>query len=151
MLSVLLPREAGNDFRGRKAGLWILAVVLLLFAVMSANSIFNGHYVATKADGLPLDSFSTAATQVIIKFYAMWGATQLIIVTFGTIALVRYRALVPLTFLLLLVEQVFWRAVHHALPISRQGASGGSWFIYVLLAATLTGFVLSVWKRSAKD
>lgn len=150
MLSVLLPREANNDFRGHKSGLWILAVVLLLLAAMSANSIFNGHYVATKADGLPLDSFSAAGAQVILMFYAMWGVTQLIVVAFGIVALVRYRALVPFAFLLLLIEQVLWRVVHYALPISKQGASGGGWFIYMLFAVILIGFVLSLWQRSAK-
>ncbi len=150
MLNVLLPREAGNDFRGRRAGLWILVVVLLLLAAMSVNSIFNGHYVATKADGLPLESFSATAARIVIMFYAMWGVTQLMVVVFGLIALVRYRALVPLIFLLLVIEQVFWRVVNHVLPISRQGASGGSWFIWGLLALTFVGFVLSLWKRGAK-
>ena len=150
MLTVLLPREADNNYRGHKSGLWILAVVLLLLAMMSLNSIFNGHYVATKADGLPLDSLSDAAAQVIITFYAIWGVTQLIVVTFGIVALARYRALVSLAFLLLLVEQVLWRIVHYALPISKQGASGGTWFIYALLVVTLIGSILSLWQRRAK-
>lgn len=80
----------------------------------------------------------------------MWGVTQLIVVTFGIVALIRYRALVSLTFLLLLVEQIFWRIIHYALPISKQHVSGGSWFIYTLLVVTLMGFVLSLWKRSIK-
>lgn len=150
MSGVLLPREAGNDFQGHKSGLWILVILLLLLAAMSVNSVFNGHYVATKADGLPLDSFSAAGARVIIMFYAMWGVTQLTVVMFGIVALVRYRALVPITFLLLLTEQVFWRIVHYALPVSNQGDSGGSWFIYGLLALTFVGFILSLWKRRSK-
>lgn len=147
MLSALLPRQADNLLRGHKSGLWILAVVLLLLAAMSANSIFNGHYVATKADGLPLDTYTPGGAQVILLFYAIWGVSQLTVVAFGIVALVRYRALVPLVFLLLLVEQIVWRVVHYALSIAKQGASDGSWFIYGLLVLTFIGFVLSLWQR----
>ena len=146
MFSVLLPRQAGNDYRGLKSGLWILAVVLLLLAAMSANSIFNGEYVATKADGLPLGSYTAGGARVILMFYAMWGVTQLTVVAFGIVALARYRSLAPLAFLLLLAEQIMWRFVHHALPTTEQGGSGGSWFIHGLLALTCIGFVLSLWQ-----
>lgn len=149
MFDVLLPQEAGNDFRGHKSGLWILAVVLLLLAAMSVNSIFNGHYVATQADGLPLGSFSAVAAHVVIMFYAVLGVTQLTVVLFGIAALMRYRGLVPLVFLLLLAEQVSWRIVHHVLPVSTQGGTGGSWFIYGLMVLIFIGFVLSLWRRGA--
>ncbi|TAN06724.1 MAG: hypothetical protein EPN38_07655 [Rhodanobacteraceae bacterium] len=123
--------------------------MLLLLAAMGANSIFNGHYVATKADGLPLGSYTSGAALVILRFYAMWGVSQLTIVAFGIVALVQYRALVPFVFLLLLVEQIVWRVVHYALPIAKPGASGGTWFIYGLLAVTFIGFVLSLWQRNS--
>lgn len=149
MFSTLLPRQADNEFKGIKAGLWLLALVLLLLAAMSTNSIFNGPYVATRADGLPLASYSPAAAQVILMFYAMWGVTQLTVVAFGFVALARYRSLVPLAFLLLLLEQAIWRVVHVAMPVAGHGGSGGSWFIDGLLAMTCVGFVLSLWRRDA--
>lgn len=147
MFTSLRPQDASKAYRGRTAALWILAIVLLLLAAMSANAIFNGHFVATRADGLPLDRLPAAAARVIVMFYAVWGVTQLTVVAFGFVALVRHRGLVPLTFLILLVEQVLWRIVHHALPVSRQGGAGGSWFILGLLALTAIGFALSLWKR----
>lgn len=150
MTGTLMPRQAADDYRGHRSAAWLLAAVLLLLTAMSANSIFNGHYVATVADGLPLDSYGAGAAQVIVSFYAMWGVAQLTIVAFGVVALVRYRALVPLVFVLLLAEQVLWRVVHYALPIARQGAAAGSWFIYALLAVTLAGCVLSLWQRRRK-
>ena len=34
------------------AALWIFGLILLLRVVMSVNSIFNGHLVASSADGV---------------------------------------------------------------------------------------------------
>lgn len=147
MLGILLPRQANNDFGGHRSGLWILGVVLLLLTAMSANSIFNGHYVATQADGLPLDSYTSGGAQAVLSFYATWGVTQLIVVAFGVFSLLRYRSLVPLALLLLLAEQVAWRIVNLVMPITKQGGSGGSWFVYGLLVVTFIGFVLALWQR----
>lgn len=147
MLSYLLPRQADNTFHGQKLGPWILALVLLVLTAMSANSIFNGYFVATQVDGLPLDSYTAAGAQAVVSFYAIWGLAQLVIVAFSAIALVRYRALVALALVLLLLEQVFWRVIHHALPIAKPGVSSGSWFLNALLALTVFGFVLSLWPR----
>lgn len=146
-MGILFPRQASNDFGGHRSGLWIMGAVLLFLAAMSANSIFNGHYVATQADGLPLDSYTAGGAQAVLSFYAMWGVTQLVVVAFGVFTLLRYRSLVPLALLLLLLEQIAWQIVHHLMPIAKQGGSGGSAFVYGLLAVTFIGFVLALWPR----
>lgn len=150
MISNLLPRQARNNFQGHKIGLWILAAVLLLLVGMSANSIFNGYFVASQVDGIPLATYTAAGAQAVVSMYAIWGVAQLVVVTFGIIVLVRYRALASLTLLVLLIEQILWRIVNAALPIAKPGLSSGSWFIYALLAVTFLGFVLPLWKRNTK-
>lgn len=147
MLGILLPRQASNDFAGHRTVLWILGLVLLLLTAMSANSIFNGRYVATQVDGLPLDSYTSGGAQAVLSFYATWGVTQLFVVAFGVFTLLRYRSLAPLALLVLLAEQMAWRIVDHVMPVAKQGGSGGSWFVYGLLVVTLIGFVFALWKR----
>ncbi len=150
MFHNLLPLQADNHFQGRKLGLWLLGILLLLLTAMGVNSVFNGYYVATNVDGLPLNSYTAAGAQAVVSFYAIWGLAQLIIIAFSIVVLVRYRALVSFVFLLLLIEQVFWRVIHHALPIAKPGVSHGSWFLNALLALTVFGFLLSLWKRRGK-
>lgn len=149
MMNQLLPRTADNNFQGYKIALWIFALVLLAFAAMSLNSIFNGHFVAIHADGLPLDTYSPAGAQAVVSFYATWGVTQLTIVTVGIFVLARYRALVPLVFLLLLLEEVSLRSVHYYLPIAKPHGVPASLFIDVLLSLMALGLVLSLWRRKA--
>ncbi|MEO7063958.1 MAG: hypothetical protein ABI082_09350 [Dokdonella sp.] len=149
MINNLLPRQADNRFQGQKLGLWILSAVLLLFAAMSANSIFNGYFVASEVDGIPLATYTADGAQAVVSIYAIWGVAQLTVVTFGIFVLVRYRALASLAFLVLLIEQILWRIVNHALPIAKSGPSSGAWFVYALFAITLLGFALSLWKRKS--
>lgn len=145
MLSRFLPHRADNSYQGHKAALWIFSLVLLILAAMSMNSIFNGHFVAVNADGLPLDSYTPAGAQAVVSFYAIWGVTQFVIVLIGIISLVRYRALVPLMSLLLLLEQIFLRVVHYYLPIEKPKGAPALFFIVILLALMVMGVILSAW------
>ncbi len=151
MLGQLLPRQADNSFQGFKLGLWLFGVVLLLLAAMSMNSIFNGHYVAINADGLPLDSYTPAGIRAVVSFYATWGLTQLVVVAFGMIVLFRYRALVPLIFLLLLLEQLLLRVIRFYRPLAGPNGAPASWLIIVLLSLMAAGLILSLWPRHAKS
>ena len=60
MLNRLLPRQVDNTYRGYKLALWLFALVVLVKVAMSVNSIFNGHTVASSADGIPLDTFTAS-------------------------------------------------------------------------------------------
>ena len=147
MINHFLPRQADNTYPGRKLALWIFTLVLLMLAAMSVNSIFNGHSIAVNADGLPLDTYTPAGAQAVVSFYAIWGVTQLVIVLFGVIALVRYRALVPLVLALLLLEQLLLRVIDYFLPIAKPHGVPASWFVILLLALMVLGLVLSLWRR----
>ena len=147
MFNQLLPRQADNSFQGRKLALWIFALVLLVLAAMSVNSIFNGQYVAKDIDRLPLDTYSTAGAKAVVSFFAIWGGTELIIVLIGFIMLLRYRALVPLMFLVLLLEQLLRRLINISLPLAKPEGVSISWFIVLLMSLMALGLVLSLWRR----
>jgi hypothetical protein len=149
MRNQILPRQADNAFQGQKVALWIFTIVLLILGAMSINSIFIGRFVATNADGLPLDTYTPAGAQAVVSSYAIWGLTQLIIVTIGFVVLVRYRTLTSLMFLLLLLEQVLLRVIHHYSPVAKATAAPGSYFITGLITAMAVGLVLSLWRRNA--
>lgn len=146
MFNQLLPRQADNGFQGCKPALWIFVLILLILTAMSVNSIFNGHSVAINADGLPLDTYTPEGAQAVVSFYAIWGGTQLIIVMLGIITMIRYRALVPLMFLMLLLEQLILRVIHYYLPVAKPEGTPASWFIVLLLSLMTLGLLLSLWR-----
>jgi hypothetical protein len=141
---LLLPRSIDNTYHGRKAALWLLGIVVLLKAAMGLNSIFNGYVVATTADGIPLDSFTAAGANAVITFLAFWGLAQVLFSLLGVLALVRYRAMVPLVFLVLLVELVGRKLIVLAMPIVKAGAPPALSITAVFIGLLVVGLALSL-------
>ena len=109
------------------------------------NSIFNGYQVATSADGIPLDTFGPACAGVVLTFFAFWGLSQLILSLMAALALIRYRAMVPLVFLLLLLELLGRKLILIAMPIAKAGVSPAFSINAVLIGLLVAGLVLSLW------
>ena len=128
-----------NDYRGHKAALWLFALLLLMKVSVSVNSIFNGRLVAASADGIPLDTFTAAGAQTVVSLFAILGLSQLTLCLLGVLVLVRYRALMPLLFSLLLLEYVGRRLIFHYLPVPRTGTPPGSTINLILLALMVAG------------
>jgi hypothetical protein len=148
MLDTLLPRTIDNSYSGRKLALWLLAFILLVKGAMGLNSIFNGQVVATHADGIPLDTFTPAGASAVVSLLALWGWSLLLFSLLGVLALVRYRAMVPLVFLLLLLEQLGRKWILFAQPIAKVGAPPAFSINAALIAVMLIGLALSLWAKN---
>lgn len=146
MVNLLLPPVFDNHYRGRKLALWLLAAVVLMKGAMGMNCIFNGYVVATSADGIALDTFTPAGARAVVSFLALWGLSQLIFSLLGALALVRYRAMVPLVFLLLLLEQLSRKLILLAMPIAKVGAPSALSINVALIAFIVIGLALSSWR-----
>jgi hypothetical protein len=147
MLDQILPRTVDNTYRGRKAALWLFAVIVLMKTVMSLNSIFNGRYVASSADGIPLETFTPAGAQAVVTLFAIWGLAHLTLCALCVIVLVRYRTLVPLMFALLLLEHIARRVIVWLMPIARTGTPPGLAVNLILLALIAAGLAFSLRSR----
>jgi hypothetical protein len=143
----LLPRRLDHDYRGRRLALWLFAPVIVMKTGIALATIFNGRVAAESADGVALSSFGAAGAAAVVTLFALWGVAELVIVAFGVLALTRYRAMVPLMFVLLLLEWLARKAVLLALPIPRSGAGPGLYVNYALLTLMIAGLVLSLWRR----
>ena len=146
-MSLLLPRQADNSYRGSRIALAIFAVLLLMRIVMSVNSIVNGRFVASSADGIPLEAYTPAAAQTAVTLFALLALANLMIALVGLLVLVRYRSLIPLFFVIFLLHHVGRRLILEWMPIERVGAPPGSTISLGLLALTVVGLALSLWPR----
>ena len=144
MLDRFLPRQIDNTYSGSKVALWIFGLVVLVKGMISVNSMLNGHYVASSADGIPLDTFTPACAQMVVSDFATWGLAMLMICLLCVLALVRYRAMVPLMFAVLLVENLARKLIAYLIPVEHVNAGAG--FVNpALIALMVIGLVLSVW------
>jgi hypothetical protein len=148
VLKDLFPRVADNGYLGRRLGLWLFALMPLKIA-MGLNVMLNAPSVAKSADGIPVDTFGGAAGPAFLSMFAAWGLCQLVLGLSCLVVLLRYRSLVPLAFLALLLEQAGRKLLQLYWPIERIGAPPGTYINVALLGIMALGFVLSLWRRRA--
>jgi len=151
MLNRIFPRQADNTFGGQRAALWLLGLFIALKLAMSINSIWNTASVAAGADGLPLDSFGPAAARAVLMLFALTALGQLTITVFALATLIRYRAMVPFIYLVLLGEQLARRFIVDSYAVARtEGVPVGRYVTFGLLALLTLGLVLSLIPRNER-
>jgi hypothetical protein len=146
-MNPLLPQRADNAYRGHGIAPWVFGLVLVAQLGQGLMSIFNGRFVATSPDGIPLEAYGTAATQTIVALLALLGLLHVVVCSIGVLVLFRYRTLIPLMFVLFTLEYLGRRAILLLLPIPRSGAPSGAIVNGVLLALMIAGLALALRRR----
>lgn len=157
MLGRLFPRVIDNDYRGWWLAVWLLVPLVLLklvmgFNVSGLNPWISNREIAINADGFALDSYGPEAASVVMFMFASWGVMLLVLSLLGLLVLVRYRAMIPLMYLLLGIEQFGRKAIGLAQPIvSAAAESDGLSPAFLIntgfMAVLVIGFALSLAQR----
>lgn len=148
MLERLFPAQFDNRYGGLRAALWILGLLLFLRLAMSVNSIFNTEQVAAGADKFPLASYGGDGARAVLMLFALHSLAELMLALVGVLALVRYRAMVPLVFLLLTAEHGARRLIVQTYAIERSAPTAAAHVInYGMLALLIAGLMLSLIPR----
>jgi len=144
MLERVFPSAADFTYRGSRIALWLLGLVLFLRLGIALGSIFNGNYAATAADGIPIDSYTPQGAQAFLSLFALLGLSQFMLGAFGVVLLFKYRPLVPLFLLLLLVEHVARKGIAAYVPIERSGQAAGGAINWDIFGVMVTAFIFSI-------
>jgi hypothetical protein len=145
MLDRFFPRQADNNFRGNRLALWLFAPLAFAHTAISLVAIFRADGGAQSADGIPLDSFTPQAAQAVISTIAFLGFADLLVCLFYWLALIRYRALVPLMYLVMVSDFFAHKALNALKPMERvPGTSAGTIVTLTLLVLAAIGLVLSL-------
>jgi hypothetical protein len=144
MLDILFPQTIDNRYGGYIAGVWLFATLLAVKLAMSLMCVVDGRTVLVSADGIPLDDYAPAPAQTIIALFAIWGVAKLTLVLGGVVVLMRYRAMIPLLFLLFLFEHLTRKLVLQLLPLTRTGNPPGSAVNLGILAIIVAGLACSL-------
>jgi hypothetical protein len=150
MLDKLLPQTIDNTYRGYKVALWLLGLVVAVTIIQSVMVIVNGHSILKDADGIPLDTYPTAAAQTIEAIWAQRGLSRLIIASLCVLALVRYRSAVPLMFVVLLLSYLLGQLIFQFVPVVRVGTPPGPTINLIMFVLTVIGLALSLWNRRGR-
>jgi purine-cytosine permease-like protein len=146
MPSRLLPPPGDFTYRGDRAALWILGIVLVLKLVTGGGAVFNGYEAASSADGFPLDQYTRAGARAVVALFGAIGVTQMLVCGLGAIILLRYRALVPLLLLFFVLEFLARKGVAYFNPVERIPGNFGFWFNWAVFLALCVALGLSLRK-----
>ncbi|RPH96625.1 MAG: hypothetical protein EHM68_10880 [Lysobacterales bacterium] len=144
MFSQFLPQRIDNAYRGHRLALWLFGAVVFMKTSIGLGTIFNGRTAAISADAIPLETFPPAAAQAFLSVFAIWGFAQVMIGLLCILALVRYRAMVPFMFALLLLEHLGRKLILYYMPIAKTGTPPGLFINLALVAAMIVGLVLAL-------
>ena len=145
MLNRIFPAQFDNTYRGHWLGLWLFIAIILVKGIQSVDTILLTRLVALGPDAIPLDSFGAACTETVLSLFALMGMCLLILPLQGIVVLIRYRSMIPFTYLSLLVVLVGSRVIQFVHPLARSNTLPyGVIMNLAILAATILGFVLSL-------
>ncbi len=146
MLERILPRVIDNVFRGHPLALWLFAPVVALKLLMGLNVAglnpwVRSRYILQTVDAVPVDTFPAAADSAVSFLFQCWGLGLFVLAVLCVVALVRYRAMVPLMIFALAIEQGGRMAIArlYASP-HREGLSAAvliNWGLALALLASL--------------
>ena len=148
ILARLFPRQITNDFPGIKISLWAFYLFTALTLWRSQHHLLAHDGGAQSIAGIPLDNYSDAAAANIIGIFALWGLSQLVIGLVYLIAAIRYRAMIPILYLLNLVEYLlrgFYLPAYK--PIETVGTAPGAVGNLPLAIFSFVMLALSLWPR----
>jgi len=148
MLDKILPQHLDNNYRGHRLALWLFVPIVLVKTGIALGTIFNGRSAVQSADGIPLDTFGAAGAEAVVALFAIWGLSQLMFSMFSVLALTRYRAMIPLMYVLLVLEHFARRWILVVKPIARTGTPPGTYLNLALVALMIVGLALSVRTQS---
>ena len=142
MLNRLFPARFDNLYRGHPVALWLLFPLTFANLAIGLISIFRPDSGAQSADGIPLNQFGGGA-QAVVGTVALLGLARVLMGLLAVLSLARYRAMIPLIYLLTVTDVLAHRAILVMKPIV-SGPSAGSDVVIALTLLSIAGLALSL-------
>lgn len=140
----LLPDRFDNRYLGQAPGLWLYYLLTAVNVGIDGVAVFRPDGGAQSADGIPLNTFSPAAASTVIGIVAFLGLAGLLLGVLYGLAAVRYRAMIPLMYVLMVTELLGHKIIRLFKPITYAGVSDGDYVSLTILALSVIGLCLAV-------
>lgn len=144
LMTRIFPTVIDNNYSGHRAALWLYWPLTLLLIWRSQHHIFAPDGGAQTIATIPLDTWSADASLTVIGLFALWGLSQLLIALLQLVVVIRYKSLVPLMCLVLIIEQAGRIGVTSFKTIVTAGTAPASTGMLPLMILVIVMFVLSV-------
>lgn len=101
---LIFPPVVTNVFPGHRLALWLFVPLTVVTLWRSQHHLLASDGGAQSIAHIPLNLYSEPAASTIVGVFALWGLSQLILGLLQLLVLLRYRAMIPLFYLLAVIE-----------------------------------------------
>lgn len=144
--SRLLPLVK-QEYQGPQAPFYFLVLVAIVSTIRSLIHIIAPDGGANVIAGIAID---VPAGENIVALFGQWGVMQLIVALLYWVVIFRYRFLVPLMLVLLVVEQLLRLMVGQLKPLLVADPPPGAIGSQILLPLALIALIWSLWPTREK-
>lgn len=148
MLEIAFPARVESGGPACGLPVWVFMLIAVVSTVRSCIHLLAPDGGAGSIAGMDL---SVAGAPGIIFAFALWGSSQLIYALIQLAVAFRYRALVPLMYVLLILETLLRMLVGQMKPVSFAHTPPGAIGNYVMLPLAIAMLALSFMRRPAKN
>jgi hypothetical protein len=144
MIKYLFPNSIDNDYKGNKAPLYLFYLVTAFTVVRSIIHLVSPDGGAQSIATIPLHLYSKDASDTIIHMFAEWGLSQLLFGLFYVVVLIKYKSLIPLMYLFLVIEYSSRLLLGFYKPFELEVYAPGGVGNYILVPLFILMFILSL-------
>ena len=151
VLNRILPERMDNRYRGHRLAVWLFVPITAQRLAMSLTHLFKADGGAQSISTMPLDTYSPSAVQNVVGLFARMGLDQLVLGLLFVIVLLRYRAMIPLMYVLVVAHYLASKGVSYMKPLYLAGTSSASAPALVIALLAFSGLALSLLGRGCAD
>ena len=147
MLQKILPSVIDNNYKGHRIALWFFYLITAVAVVRSCIYIFRQDGGAQSIATIPLNNFTENGANTVILIFAYWGLSQLIFGILQVIVAFRYKSLILLMYLLLVIGWGGRFIISLFKTIETTGTAPGKIGNQIFPIICLVMFFLSIYER----
>ena len=151
MLKIILPNSFDNRFPGHSAALLLFYAITLVTLGRSLVHTFLPDGGAQTIATIPLDSFPDPAATSLVCIFALWGWSQLLLGILMAVAALRYRSMVPLLYVIVLLEYLGRIFIGCWKPLVTVSTPPGKTGNFIIIPVCLLGLAIIALSSSTKD
>lgn len=142
LITLLLPAKIDNVIRGSKVPWVVFTLLAIVSMVRSCIHLLSPDGGAGSIAGLDL---SVAGADGIVFAFALWGSSQVLFALVQLAVVVRYRALVPMMYVMLILETLLRELVGRMKPVTFAHTPPGAIGNQLLLPLAIGMLALALW------
>ena len=139
----IIPDTIENRIPNNKFVYYFSWLLVAFNFFRSLEHIFNEDGGAESIAGIPLESYSSEATNNIISIFAQWGFSQLVLACILLLVVLKMREFIPLMLLIIALENILRGAVGLYKPLILGDAPPGA-VSPIIGLVTLAVFFISI-------